>query len=141
MSDERVVVAITDSKIDAAQAASIARDSDGAMVTFLGIVRDNTDGDAVEALEYEAYDAMATTQMRQIADEAISLFDVGRVMMIHRVGHLDVGEASVLVAVSAPHRGAAFDACEHCIDQLKERVPIWKKEIFASGDARWVNHP
>ena len=141
MSDERVVIAITDAKIDASHADSLARDSDGAMVTFLGIVRDNTEGDAVEALEYEAYDAMATTQMRQIADEAISRFQIGRVMMIHRVGHLDVGEVSVLVAVSAPHRGAAFDACEHCIDQLKERVPIWKKEIFASGDARWVNHP
>lgn len=135
------LVQITSDPIDASVADGFARSSDGAVVVFLGVVRDSTENRPVDALEYESYDRMATDEMRKIAAEAAERWSVGKILIVHRVGRLAVGEPSVLVAVSAPHRGEAFDACEYCIDVLKERVPIWKKELFTGGDSHWVNHP
>ncbi len=112
----------------------------GAVVTFLGTVRDLTDGRATVALDYEAYPVMAEKKMVEIERETRQRWPVGEMMMVHRLGHLDVGEVSVAVAVSCPHRAQAFEACRHAIDRLKELVPIWKKENWADGNADWV-HP
>ena len=112
----------------------------GAVVTFLGTVRDLTDGRLTVALDYEAYPAMAEKKMAEIERETRQRWPVGEMMMVHRLGHLDIGEVSVAVAVSCPHRADAFAACRHAIDRLKELVPIWKKENWADGNADWV-HP
>lgn len=114
---------------------------DGAIVIFSGVVRDVTASRPVEGLEYEAYTQMAVDQMIEIAKKAAGTFAVTNISMVHRVGALKPGECSVLIAVSAPHRGPAFDACEFCIDTLKETVAIWKKELFSDGTSSWVNHP
>lgn len=137
---ERVRVEITESALPQGW-SGITSTSDGAVVVFVGVVRDRTDDRSVDGLHYESYSEMALSEMRSIADEAISRFEVGRIWMVHRIGELTVGEASVFIGVSAPHRGPAFDACEYCIDTLKERVPIWKKEVFSDGQSRWVEHP
>ncbi len=112
----------------------------GAVVTFLGTVRDLTDGRVTAALDYEAYPAMAEKKMAEIEQETRERWPVGEIVMVHRVGHLDVGEVSVAVAVSCAHRGQAFEACRYAIDRLKELVPIWKKESWADGTTEWV-HP
>jgi len=115
--------------------------SDGALVVFTGLVREQTDGRRVACLEYEAYRAMAERMMLEIGEQAVSRWGVSRVNLLHRVGCLDPGETCVLVSVSGTHRGEAFDACRFCIDSLKSTVPIWKKEKFVDGEATWVNHP
>jgi molybdopterin synthase catalytic subunit len=112
----------------------------GAVVTFLGTVRDLTDGRVTVALDYEAYPAMAEKKMAEIERETRERWPVGEIRLVHRLGHLDVGEVSVAVAVSCPHRGQAFEACRFAIDRLKEVVPIWKKEHWAGGTTEWV-HP
>ena len=113
----------------------------GGVVTFVGRVRDNARGHKVEALEYEAYPEMAEAVFAEIATEARSRFAIKDVAIHHRSGRLRVGEPSVVIAVSAAHRGAAFEACEYVIDQLKARSPIWKKEYGPDG-AVWVEeHP
>lgn len=132
---------ITTDEIGYEQAPDLASPADGAVVTFAGVVRDATEGRGVTGLEYEAYAGMAEAEMRTIAETACARYEVGSVSIIHRVGSMGVGEVSVVVAVSAPHRGEAFDACEFCIDTLKQTVPIWKKEIFEDGSGAWVNHP
>jgi MoaE-MoaD fusion protein len=109
----------------------------GAIVSFIGTVRDNSLGRAVTALEYEAYPAAAEKMMARVADEIAERWGLTRVAIIHRVGQLTVGEASVVIAVSAPHRHAAFEACEYMIVRLKEIVPIWKKEAYSDG-AVWI---
>ncbi len=109
----------------------------GAVVLFLGVVRDNARGRHVESLEYEAYEALARREMEKIAATIGARWPVTRVAMIHRTGHLEVGEASVAVGVSAPHRAEAFEAARFAIDTLKLTVPIWKKEIWEGGEA-WV---
>jgi molybdopterin synthase catalytic subunit len=117
---------------------AVQTDACGAVVAFLGVVRELGDGDQpVDGLSYEAYPAMALPEMRAVGAEASSKFGEARVAIAHRIGDLRLGEASVAVAVAAPHRGVAFDACEYAIDELKARVPIWKKEHFRSGEARW----
>lgn len=138
---EDVNVWITDGELDRDSVEAVARTADGAVVTFVGVVREASEGKGVTGLEYEAYEPMATDEMRRIGGEALRRWKVGRVVIAHRVGALSVGDISVIVAVSAPHRGEAFDACEYCIDTLKESVPIWKKELFADGTSHWVNHP
>lgn len=112
----------------------------GAVVTFLGTVRDLTDGRITTALDYEAYPAMAEQKMAEIERETRGRWPVREIALVHRLGHLEVGEVSVAVAVSCPHRGDAFEACRHAIDRLKEIVPIWKKENHADGTGAWV-HP
>ena len=114
---------------------------DGAMVTFFGTVRGDTDGRPVDKLEYEAYADMAERQLRQIAEDARSRWQLGRVVIHHRTGSLGVGDCSVVIAVTAPHRDAAFLACRFCIEELKANAAIWKKEHFSDGTSSWVNHP
>jgi molybdopterin synthase catalytic subunit len=109
----------------------------GATVSFIGTVRDNSLGKEVVALDYEAYPAAAEKMMARVADEIEERWGLRRVAIIHRVGHLAIGEASVVIAVSSPHRHEAFAACEYVITRLKEIVPIWKKEAYTDG-AVWL---
>lgn len=119
-------------------AAWVVRPRCGAYVLFAGTVRDHAEGRAgVTSLEYEAYAEQAVARMQSIADEARGRWpDVGRIALLHRIGELAVAEVSVVVAVSTPHRGEAFEAGRWCIDTLKHTVPIWKKETWADG-ADW----
>ncbi len=118
--------------------STVRTDADGAVVAFLGVVRELGDGDEpVEGLSYEAYPELALSEMRAIGTEAAQRFGEARVAIAHRIGDLALGEASVAVAVAAKHRAIAFDACEYAIDELKSRVPIWKKERYRAGEARW----
>ncbi len=113
----------------------------GAISSFVGTVRNTSGGErrgGVERLEYEAYVPMAESEMRAIAEEAAERFGAHNVLVKHRVGRLTIGDIAVVVAVSTPHRAAAFDACRYVIEELKQRVPIWKREIFDDG-AEWVN--
>jgi molybdopterin synthase catalytic subunit len=112
----------------------------GAVVTFLGTVRDLTGDRVTVALEYEAYPSMAEKKLAEIEQETRARWPVGELVMVHRLGRLEVGEVSVAVAVSCPHRAQAFEACRHAIDRLKELVPIWKQENWADGQTEWV-HP
>jgi MoaE-MoaD fusion protein len=130
--------AITREPIDSQQLArSLQRSEDGAVVVFEGVVRDNTKGRATTHLEYEAYEGLALEQMARIGREVAARFDIGRIGMVHRLGRLEIGEASVAVIATAPHRRAAFEAALEGINRLKREVPIWKKEFFADG-AVWV---
>ena len=112
----------------------------GAVVTFLGTVRDLTGSKETIALDYEAYGGMAEKKMDEIEQDTRSRWPVGEMVMMHRLGRMEVGEVSVAVALSCPHRAQAFEACRHAIDRLKELVPIWKKENWADGKTEWV-HP
>ena len=111
----------------------------GAVATFEGLVRNHNDGKKVIALEYEAFDKLAAKEANKIFKEAKSKFDVLEVKCFHRVGKLSVGEMAVWVAVNAPHRDSAFKACRYIIDEIKTRLPIWKKEYYTNGDSGWVN--
>ena len=117
--------------------AVVSHPGAGAICTFTGIVRDNSRGQVVTHLDYEAYAEMAVPQMRKIGEEIKERWPAARVAMAHRTGHLEIGEASVVVAVSAPHRHEAIEACQWGIDRLKESVPIWKKEHAADG-TYWI---
>ena len=135
------MIHLTREPIDYHALTEIVRRGDcGAVVTFLGTVRDLTDGKVTVALDYEAYPGMAEKKMAEIEQETRARWPIGEILLVHRLGHLDVGEVSVAVAVSCPHRGQAFEACRHAIDRLKEIVPIWKKENWADGRTEWV-HP
>jgi molybdopterin synthase catalytic subunit len=112
----------------------------GAVVTFLGTVRDLTGDKVTVALDYEAYPALAEKKLAEIEADTRQRWPVGDMALVHRLGRMDVGEISVVVSVSCPHRGQAFEACRHAIDRLKELVPIWKKENWADGRTEWV-HP
>lgn len=117
---------------------AVRDDSCGAVVAFLGVVRELGDDEReVDGLSYEAYPEMALGEMRAIAAEASARFGEVRVAIAHRIGDLRLGEASVAVAAASKHRAGAFDACEYAIDELKARVPIWKKEHFRSGESQW----
>lgn len=111
---------------------------DGAVAVFEGIVRNHSRGKLTLYLEYEAYEAMALGKMREIGAMMREKFAIDRLAMVHRLGRMEIGESSVLIAVSAAHRGAAFDACRYGIDTLKRVVPIWKREYFADG-AVWAD--
>ena len=113
----------------------------GGVDVFIGTVRDTTQGKAVLRLEFEAYESMALREMRKIAEQALLRWPVQAVAMHHRVGSLQVGEVAVVIAVSAAHRAAAFEACRYAIDALKQWVPIWKKEVFADGEVWVAAHP
>ena len=106
---------------------------DGAIVTFDGFVRNESHGRTTSYLEYEAYEKMALVKLKEIAAQAHEKFAIHRMAIVHRLGRLEIGDTSVFIAVSAAHRGAAFDACRFAIDTLKKTVPIWKKEYFADG--------
>jgi molybdopterin synthase catalytic subunit len=117
--------------------AWVVRPDCGATVCFTGTARDHSDGrPGVERLEYEAYEEQVVSRLAALADELRRRWPaLGRVVLLHRVGHLDVGDTAVVVAVSAPHRDAAFDAARHGIDVLKATVPIWKRETWAGGES------
>jgi molybdopterin converting factor subunit 1 len=117
--------------------AALKAPEDGALVVFDGFVRNNFKGRTTQYLVYEAYEAMALAKMREIGAQMHEKFAIHRVAIIHRLGRLDIGETSVRIVVSSPHRGAAFEACRYGIDTLKKTVPIWKKEHFAGG-AVWA---
>jgi len=134
-----IVSVLTRGRIDADPLVAAAKQGeDGAVVVFDGIVRNNTRGRQTLHLEYEAYEEMAEKQMRALAAEARTRFEVRHVTIVHRLGRLMVGETSVLIVVASAHRGAAFEACRWLIDTLKKTVPIWKKETFVDG-AVWAD--
>jgi len=134
-----VKVALQREKIEAdVVVAALKAGEDGALVVFDGIVRNNTRGRRTMYLVYEAYEEMALSQMSGLAHEALNRFAVRDVAIVHRLGRLEIGESSVLIAVASAHRGAAFEACRWVIDTLKKTVPIWKKEHFVDG-AVWVD--
>lgn len=117
--------------------ASVRQDTSGAVASFLGAVRIQSRGRTVQYLEYDAYPEMAVATMRQIGEEVRARWPVDRVAIVHRVGRLAIGEASVAIAVSAPHRREALEACAYAIERLKAIVPVWKKEVWADGSA-WI---
>jgi molybdopterin converting factor subunit 1 len=132
------LIELTTEPLDARRLeTAVANPGAGAICTFTGVVRDSSRGESVTHLEYEAYAGMAERQMRVIGDEIAQRWPDARVAMAHRTGRLEVGEASVVVSVSCPHRAQAFEACRWGIDRLKESVPIWKKEFARSG-ASWI---
>jgi len=116
----------------------LKRGEDGAALVFEGIVRNQTRGRRTLFLDYEAYEGMALQQMEALAHEALVRFQIRDLALVHRLGRLEIGETSVLVAVASAHRGAAFEACRWLIDTLKRKVPIWKKEYFEDG-AVWAD--
>ena len=111
----------------------------GGYTAFEGWVRDSNEGRRVRGLEYEAFEALALREGERILGEAIERFQVARAACVHRLGELAIGELAVWVGVSAPHRDEAFRACRYIIDEVKHRVPIWKKEHYLEGDSGWVN--
>jgi molybdopterin synthase catalytic subunit len=119
---------------------TVRRSHCGAVVTFLGTVRDLTGDRTTTALDYEAYPEMAEKKMAEIEADTCRRWPVGEIVLEHRLGHLEIGDISVAVAVSCPHRAQAFEACRYAIDRLKELVPIWKKENWSDGTTEWV-HP
>ena len=124
--------------IDAVKEA-VADKSCGALVVFEGWIRDYNEGQEVERLEYEVYRPVAEKEGARIIDEAIERFGISHAVCIHREGLLELSEVAVIVCVSSPHRGEAFDACRYIIDQTKTRLPIWKKEHYTTGISEWVN--
>jgi len=130
---------VTDQPLsEAALTAAVAHPEAGGIVAFSGVVRNETGGRRVKFLEYEAHAPMAEAKMREIGAAVQARWpSVKQVAMVHRVGRLEIGEASVMVAVSAAHRSEAFEACRFAIDRLKETIPVWKKEHFEDGEV-WV---
>jgi molybdopterin synthase catalytic subunit len=119
--------------------AHLADPACGAYVQFEGWVRDHNEGQRVRRLEYEVYEPLALKEGQRIVAEAVERFGLSRAAAIHRSGLLELTDIAVLVGAAAPHRSEAFDACRYIIDQLKVRLPIWKKEYYANGAAEWVN--
>ena len=115
----------------------VRRDDSGAVALFLGVVRDNSYGRRVLYLEYDAYPEMAEGKLREVAEEALARWPITDVAIAHRTGRLEIGETSLLVAVSSPHRHDAFAACHHIVNRIKEVVPVWKKEVWEGGEA-WI---
>lgn len=136
------LIQLTNNPIDVAQViASVDDDAAGAVNTFIGTVRNRTDGRRVVRLEYEAYDSMALKEMEKLADIVRQRWPVEKLAIHHRKGVLHIGEVAVVIAVATPHRQAAFEACQYTIDTLKQTVPIWKKEIFEDGEVWVAAHP
>jgi len=116
----------------------VADPGSGGICVFSGTVRDNSEAGEVTGITYEAWDELAEARINELADEIFGKWPVRRLAILHRTGDLVVGATSVVIAVSAPHREDAFEACRHAIDRLKEDVPVWKKEHLVSGESRWV---
>ena len=117
--------------------AQVRRDTNGAVVTFLGATRNNFQGKQVITLEYEAYEEMALKKLGEVREELQAQFDLEDIAISHRIGTVPIGEISLVVAVASPHRKEAFQACQAAVDRIKEIVPIWKKEVYDEG-SRWV---
>jgi len=137
------IIVIQDRIIDVTGAiASVSSCEGGAVATFLGTTRVETSGDkrSLLALDYEAYAEMAEEQMRKLADQARHRWPILRLALVHRIGRVEIGQPSVLVAVCTPHRAEAFEACRFLIDELKKSAAIWKKEVWDDGSSDWVGH-
>lgn len=131
--------AIVSSPLDpAALLAEVRSDANGATVLFVGTVRDVNDGRPVTGIEYAAYEPMAERELRAIVDEAASRYGTSDIVVEHRLGALSLGEASVVIAVAHPHRAPAYEASRYIIEELKRRVPIWKREAYVDGTREWV---
>ncbi|MFQ5847737.1 MAG: molybdenum cofactor biosynthesis protein MoaE [Candidatus Methylomirabilales bacterium] len=129
---------ITASPLSVEEAVSaVTRRTCGAVATFIGVVREFSRGRQVSYLEYEAYPEMAISTMRQIGEEVRRKWEIERIAIRHRVGRLEIGEASVVIAVAAPHRQQALEACAYAIERIKQIVPVWKKEVSPDG-SYWV---
>ena len=134
----REIYRLTREAIDAREIADmILRPEDGALCIFEGVVRNNSKGKSTRYLEYEAYETMALKTMEEIGGFVRSAWDIGCVAIVHRLGRMEIGETSVAIIITSPHRRASFDACEYAIDRLKKIVPIWKKEFFEDGEI-WI---
>jgi MoaE-MoaD fusion protein len=116
---------------------AIQNPEDGAVVVFDGVVRNNARDKAVRFLEYDAYESMALNKLEEIAARARNEYDIRDIAIVHRLGHMEVGECSIVIAVASAHRGPAFDACRFAIDTIKKIVPIWKKEFYEDGEV-WI---
>ena len=133
-----MMIELTSGTLDPEQVtAKVRRDTNGAVVTFLGTTRDNFEGKTVLTLEYEAFDEMALKKLEEVRLELMAEFGLEQVAISHRIGTVGIGEISLVVAIGSPHRRAAFDACHKAVDRIKELVPIWKKEVYQDG-SRWV---
>ena len=135
-------IKISEEKLDLNECYEFVEDdSCGGISVFVGTVRNSTENKEVTQLDFSAYKPMAIKEMQKIADAALEKFDIKKIAIHHAEGLLQIGDIPVIITVSAPHRKAAFEACEFAIDTLKETVPIWKKEHFSDGEV-WVNsHP
>jgi molybdopterin synthase catalytic subunit len=132
--------ALSRDPIDTAECQAALNDAgSGACATFEGWVRDHNLGRPVVRLEYEAYEALALTEGEAIIGEAIERFEISGATCVHRLGALEIGDMAVWVGVAAGHRDPAFAACRYIIDEIKQRVPIWKKEFYPEGDTGWIN--
>jgi molybdopterin synthase catalytic subunit len=136
---DQVLVQVGAEPVDVQRALSFVTDPRaGGTCVFLGTVRDHSQAGSVTGLEYEAWDELAAKRLEQIAGEMFERWSICKVALLHRTGELGVGDVSVVVACSAPHRAEAFEASRHGIERLKEDVPIWKKEQLTTGEAHWV---
>lgn len=117
----------------------VGAEEDGAVLLFLGIVRDHNDGRRVSGMRYDAYVPMAEKVLGEIAAEAAARLGTDRIVVAHRIGELQIGEASVAIAVSSPHRAVAYEASRYVIEEIKKRLPVWKEEHYIEGDARWLD--
>ncbi|MFT4033389.1 MAG: molybdenum cofactor biosynthesis protein MoaE [Siphonobacter sp.] len=136
------MIAITDQPIDIQVCLNAVRsDRAGAVDVFIGTVRNHNNSKEVVRLEYESFDSMAIRKMNELAEEAKRRWPVEKIAIVHRKGVLQIAEVAVVIAVATPHRSDAFEACKWLIDTLKEVVPIWKKEIYESGEEWLAAHP
>jgi molybdopterin synthase catalytic subunit len=117
----------------------VGTDDDGAILTFLGTVRRTNDGMPVRGMRYDAYESMAERTLAEIAAETQQRYTPSRIAVVHRTGELEIGDVSVAIAVSTPHRAQAFDAVRYVIEELKKRLPVWKKEHYVTGEERWLD--
>jgi len=139
VAESGVPVGISERPVSAAAlAAAVAATANGAIVTFEGRVRVRNQGRSVIRLHYESYDAMADEVLKEIVAEARNRFGAGEIAVRHRSGSLEIGEVAVAIAASAPHRAAAFDSVRYVIEQIKTRLPIWKREEYEDGTSRWL---
>lgn len=136
-----MLIRVTPERLDPEEAiAAVRRDESGAVDLFLGVVRNTNKGRAVDHLVYDAYPSMAEKTMRELAEEAIERFDLTDSAVFHRTGRLEIGETSLLVAVSAGHRAATFEAGHWLVNEIKRQVPVWKKEVWVDGE-EWIEGP
>jgi len=136
------MIKITDKPINTQEVIDlVASPQAGAIDVFIGTVRNTTQSKSVQRLEFEAYEAMAISEIRKIVDQTCERWSVQKMAVYHRKGILEIGDIAVVIAVSTPHRKDAFDACQFAIDTLKQTVPIWKKEVFEDGEEWVAAHP
>jgi molybdopterin synthase catalytic subunit len=136
---DALLIRLTEALLDPSEALAFVSDPGaGGTVLFAGTVRDHSAAGTVSALDYEAWEEQARTRLEALGEDILERWPVCRVAILHRTGHLEIGEISVLVCCSAPHRAEAFEAARHGIERLKQDVPIWKKENLTTGTAQWV---